>query len=119
MLADRRADALVDNFAFQWLRLQSVKEADPEGLLYPGFTRNLGQSMTRETKLLFDSVMREDRNVTDLLTANYTFVDEVLAKHYGHSQRFGKQLPACNVNRSEPVWFAGARKHSDDDVTGE
>jgi mono/diheme cytochrome c family protein len=83
MLADRRADALADNFAFQWLRLQSVKEADPDGGLYPNFTRNLGESMTRETKMLFGSVMREDRSIVDLLTADYTFVDEVLAKHYG------------------------------------
>ena len=73
----------MDNFAVQWLRLQNVKEADPDGGLFPNFTRNLGQSMTRETKLLFDSIVREDRSLLDLLTADYTFVDEVLAKHYG------------------------------------
>jgi hypothetical protein len=83
MLADRRSDALVDNFATQWLRLQNVKAAEPDSGLYPQFSRNLGQSMVRETRLLFDSIMREDRSVTDLLTANYTFVDEVLAAHYG------------------------------------
>ncbi|HWF84161.1 MAG TPA: DUF1592 domain-containing protein [Vicinamibacterales bacterium] len=83
MLADRRSQALVDNFAAEWLRLRHVKDADPDTGLYPEFSRNLGESMTRETKLLFDSIMREDRSVTDLLTANYTFVDEVLAKHYG------------------------------------
>jgi hypothetical protein len=83
MLADRRSQALVDNFAYQWLRLQSVKEADPDGGLFPQFSRNLGESMTAETKLLFESIMREDRSIVDLLTADYTFVDEVLAKHYG------------------------------------
>ena len=83
MLADPRSGALVDNFAYQWLRLQTVREADPDGMLFPNFTRNLGQSMTQETKLLFDSIMREDRNIVYLLTANYTFVDEVLARHYG------------------------------------
>jgi Protein of unknown function (DUF1588)/Protein of unknown function (DUF1592)/Protein of unknown function (DUF1585) len=83
MLADRRSDALVDNFAEQWLRLRHVKEADPDTGLFPEFSRNLGESMTRETKLLFNNVMRDDRNITELLTANYTFVDEVLAKHYG------------------------------------
>jgi hypothetical protein len=102
MLADRRSDALVDNFAFQWLRLQSVKEADPDGGLFPNFTRNLGQSMTRETKLLFDSVMREDRSVLDLLTANYTFVDELLAKHYGIPNVQGstfRRVPIADPNR--------------------
>ena len=102
MLADRRSDALVDNFAYQWLRLQSVKEADPDGGLYPQFSRNLGQSMTRETKLLFDSIMREDRGVTDLLTADYTFVDEVLARHYGIPNIQGstfRRVPVTDPNR--------------------
>ncbi|HEX3702752.1 MAG TPA: DUF1592 domain-containing protein [Vicinamibacterales bacterium] len=83
MLADRRAQGLVDNFAEEWLRLRHVREADPDTGLYPEFSRNLGESMARETKLLFDNIIREDRSVTELLTANYTFVDEVLAKHYG------------------------------------
>src|SRR5262249_26083181 len=74
MLADRRSQALVDNFAEQWLRLRGVKMADPDTGLFPEYSRNLGESMTKETKLLFDSIMREDRSVTDLLTANYTFV---------------------------------------------
>jgi len=102
MLADRRSDALVDNFAFQWLRLQSVREADPDSGIFPNFTRNLGQSMTRETKLLFDSVMREDRNIVDLLTANYTFVDEILAKHYGIPNIQGstfRRVPVTDPNR--------------------
>ena len=102
MLADRRSAALVDNFAFQWLRLQTVKEADPDGMVFPNFTRNLGQSMTQETKLVFDSIMREDRNVLDLLTANYTFVDEVLAKHYGipnvHGSAF-RRVAVTDPNR--------------------
>jgi hypothetical protein len=92
LLADPRADALVDSFAYQWLRLQTVKEADPDGGLFPNFTRNLGESMTRETKLLFRSIMREDRSILDLLTANYTFVDEVLAKHYGIPNVAGSQF---------------------------
>jgi hypothetical protein len=102
MLADRRSSALTDNFAVQWLRLQNVKEADPDGLLFSNFSRNLGDSMTRETKLLFDSIMREDRNIVDLLTANYTFVDEVLAKHYGipniHGSNF-RRVTLTDPNR--------------------
>jgi hypothetical protein len=97
MLSDRRSEALVDNFAFQWLRLQSVKEADPDSGIFPNFTRNLGQSMTKETKLLFESIMREDRNVVELLTANYTFVDEVLAKHYGIPDVLGSSFRRVSV----------------------
>jgi len=102
MLADPRADALVDNFAFQWLRLQNVKEADPDGGLFPNFTRNLGESMTRETKLLFGSIMREDRSIVDLLTADYTFVDETLARHYGIPNVQGsgfRRVPVTDPNR--------------------
>ena len=102
MLADDRATALADNFAFQWLRLQTVKEADPESLVFPNFTRNLGESMTRETKMLFESIMREDRGITELLTAEYTFVDEVLAKHYGIPDVLGnrfRRVPLTDPNR--------------------
>lgn len=102
MLADKRSAALMDNFAFQWLRLQSVKEADPDGGRYGNFTRNLGESMTRETKLLFDSLVREDRSLLDLLTADYTFVDEVLAKHYGIPNVVGsafRRVPVTDPNR--------------------
>ncbi len=83
MLADPRSEALSANFASQWLHLQNLKGVQPDAFLFPNFDRNLALSMGRETELLFDSIMREDRNVLDLLTANYTFVDELLAKHYG------------------------------------
>ena len=96
MLADSRSVALTDNFAFQWLRLQTVKEAHPESLVFPEFTRNLGESMTEETKLLFDHIKREDRSVLELLTADYTFVDEVLAKHYGIPNVPGQPIPASS-----------------------
>ncbi len=102
MLADRRSAALVDNFAEQWLRLRSVKMADPDTGLFPEYSRNLGESMTKETKLLFDSIIREDRRITDLLTADYTFVDEVLAKHYGIPNIQGstfRRVPVTDPNR--------------------
>jgi hypothetical protein len=82
MLASSRSDALTYNFAAQWLHLQNLKEVDPDGVLFPEFTRNLALSMLHETEMLFGSVMRENRPVLDLLTADYTYVDEVLAKHY-------------------------------------
>jgi len=83
MLADPRSESLSTNFAAQWLRLNAMDDVNPEGYRFPNYTRNLGISMKREVELLFDSIVREDRNVVDLLTANYTYVDEVLARHYG------------------------------------
>jgi len=83
MLADSKSETLATNFAAQWLRLTGLEEIHPEPTIFPNYTRNLAQSMKRESELLFDSIVREDRNVMDLMTADYTFVDEVLAKHYG------------------------------------
>src|SRR5207244_3575310 len=83
MLADPRSETLATNFAEQWLRLASLKALIPEPRLFRDFTRNLADSMRGEVELLFKSVIQEDRNVLDLMTANYTFVDEVLAKYYG------------------------------------
>jgi hypothetical protein len=83
MLADPRSETLATNFAAQWLRLTGLTEIHPEPTIFPDFTRNLAHSMRRETELFFDSILREDRNVLDLLTADYTYVDEILAKHYG------------------------------------
>jgi len=79
MLADPKADALVTNFGGQWLFLRELKNARPE----TRFSENLRQSFRRETELLLDSIVREDRNVLDLLTADYSFVNERIARHYG------------------------------------
>ena len=79
MLADPKADALVTNFGGQWLFLRELKNARPE----TRFSDNLRQSFRRETELLLNSIVREDRSVLDLLNADYTFVDETLAEHYG------------------------------------
>jgi hypothetical protein len=92
MLADPRSKALASNFAGQWLHLQNLKDANPDLFLYPNFDKSLSQSMRRETELLFDSIMREDRNVLDLLTANYTFVNERLARHYGIPDILGNRF---------------------------
>lgn len=102
MLADPRSEALATNFAGQWLRLAGIKDVFPEALLFPDFTRNLADSMRREVELLFDSIMREDRNVLDLLTADYTFVNEVLARHYGIPNVLGtrfKRVQLTDPNR--------------------
>ena len=83
MLGDRRAAALAERFAAQWLRLQDLDKIHPDPLLYPQFDRTLAEAMDRETKLLFEHIVREDRDVLELLTADYTFVNARLARHYG------------------------------------
>jgi hypothetical protein len=83
MLDDPRAKALSTRFAAQWLRLQDIKKNRPDPLLYPQWDDTLADGFRRETELFFDSLVREDRNVLDLLTADYTFVNERVAKHYG------------------------------------
>jgi cytochrome c553 len=83
MLADRRSQTLATNFAVQWLNLKNLDDVLPDPYQFPNFDKNLAQSMRRETELLFEDVVRGNHDVLDLLTANYTFVDERLAKHYG------------------------------------
>ncbi|HZB25698.1 MAG TPA: DUF1592 domain-containing protein, partial [Vicinamibacterales bacterium] len=83
LLADKRSDALSTRFAAQWLRLQDLETLYPEFTEYPLFDETLRDAMRRETELFFDSIVREDRNVLDLLNADYTFVNERLARHYG------------------------------------
>lgn len=82
MLASPRSEALAMRFAVQWLKLHDLEATHPDPLLYPQFDTTLAESMRRETELFFDSIVREDRDVLDLLNADFTFVDERLAKHY-------------------------------------
>ena len=83
MLTDPRSEALATRFAHQWLRLQDAAKNQPEPYFYPDFNRQLGQAMVRETELFFYDLVREDRSLLELLNADYTFVDESLARHYG------------------------------------
>ena len=83
MLADKRSEALSTRFASQWLRLQDLEVLHPEFTEYPLFDETLRDAMRHETELFFDSIVREDRNVLDLLNADYSFVNERLARHYG------------------------------------
>jgi hypothetical protein len=83
MLADPRAASLATRFASQWLRLQDARKNHPEPYLYPDFTGQLGDDMVRETELLFEYLVREDRSLLELYTADYTFLNERLARHYG------------------------------------
>jgi hypothetical protein len=102
MLADPRSEALSTRFASQWLRLQDVENILPDALLYPYFDHTLGEGFVRETQLFFDSLVREDRSVLDLLTADYTFVNERVAKHYGIPDVTGsafRRVPAPDHRR--------------------
>jgi hypothetical protein len=92
MLADPRAQALATNFAAQWLYLRNLKNFAPDPNEFPDFDDNLRQSMLTETEMFFESVVNEDRNVLDLLNANYTFVNERLAHHYGIPDIYGPRF---------------------------
>jgi hypothetical protein len=83
MLADPRADALATRFAAQWLRLQDLEKVRPDAFWYPDYDQQLADAMHRETELFFTDLVRANRSVLDLFTANYTFVNERLARHYG------------------------------------
>jgi Protein of unknown function (DUF1592)/Protein of unknown function (DUF1588)/Protein of unknown function (DUF1587)/Protein of unknown function (DUF1585)/Protein of unknown function (DUF1595) len=92
MLADQRARALGSNFAGQWLYLRNLKSLRPDEDVFPDFDDNLRQALQRETELLFESVVLEDHSVLDLLNADYTFVNERLARHYGLPNIYGDQF---------------------------
>jgi hypothetical protein len=92
MLKDPRSQALTENFAGQWLNLRGLQVTSPLPLIYPDFDDPLRQAMRREVELLFDSIVREDRSVVNLLDADYTFVNERLAKHYGIPNIYGSQF---------------------------
>ena len=83
MLASPRAEALSTRFASQWLRLQDLERVIPDPILYPYSDQTLSLALKKETELFFDSLVREDRSVLELLTADYTFVNERVARHYG------------------------------------
>jgi len=97
MLADARSRSLVSNFAEQWLYLRNLASVTPDMRLFPDFDDNLRQAFRRETELFFESIMREDRNVLDLLRANYTFVNERLARHYGIPHVYGSRFRRITV----------------------
>ena len=92
MLADPKASALVENFGDQLLYLRNLPATSPDGVYYPNWDDELRKSFRRETELLFESIIKENRNVVDLLTADYTFLNERLAQHYGIPNIYGSQF---------------------------
>ncbi len=110
MLKDPKSDALVRNFSGQWLYLRELANVQSEAR---SFDDNLRQSFRRETELLFDSILREDRPLTTLLDADYTFVDERLARHYGIPNVYGSYFRRVALGAREPAPRpARARQHA-------
>jgi hypothetical protein len=105
MLADARSRALVTNFASQWLHLRNLDGTTPDMRLFPDFDDNLRQAFRTETELFFESILREDRSVLDLLRANYTFLNERLAKHYGIPNVYGSRFR--RVTLGDDSWRGG------------
>src|SRR5688572_17066896 len=99
LLADPRADALVSNFAGQWLFLRELKNVRPDS---PDFDENLRRSFQQETELLFRAIVREDRSIIDLLDADFTFVDERLARHYGMEGILGSRVRRVSLAANDP-----------------
>ncbi|HLG56775.1 MAG TPA: DUF1592 domain-containing protein [Vicinamibacterales bacterium] len=101
MLADRKSRALVDNFASQWLMLRNLRGHIPTPGDYPNFDNELRQAFRQETELFFESIMREDRSLLDLLNADYTFVNERLARHYGLPNVYGSHFRKVTLKNEE------------------
>jgi hypothetical protein len=102
LLSDARAKSLVSNFAFQWLKMRGLDEVEPDAIVFPNFDDGLREGFRKELELFVESVIREDRSVLDLLTADYTYVNERLALHYGIPNVRGDQfrrVPLTDQNR--------------------
>jgi mono/diheme cytochrome c family protein len=97
MLADPRSETLATKFAAEWFHLADLANMQSDPVLYPQFDHTLAESMRRETELFFDSIIREDRSILDLLTANYTFVDERLAQHYSVPDVLGSRFRRIEI----------------------
>jgi Protein of unknown function (DUF1592)/Protein of unknown function (DUF1588)/Protein of unknown function (DUF1585)/Protein of unknown function (DUF1587)/Protein of unknown function (DUF1595)/Planctomycete cytochrome C len=97
MLADPRSESLVTDFASQWLSLRNLRAVTPDPRSFPDFDDNLRQSMRRETELFVGSIVREDRSILDFLNADYTFLDERLARHYGIPNIYGSRFRRVKI----------------------
>ena len=92
MLDDPRSDSLVTNFAGQWLYIRNLEQQKPDPDVFPEFDESLRQGFQQETELFFQNILREDRSVMELLDANYTFLNQRLAEHYGIPNIYGPQF---------------------------
>ena len=104
------------NFAGQWLFLRNIARIQPDPAAFPNFDENLRQSMAKETELLVESTLREDRSVVDLLKTDYTFVNQRLAEHYGIKGIYGNEFRRVALDRPEPAGPARTSQHHDGDL---
>jgi len=107
MLADHRSRALVSNFAGQWLYLRNLSRAQPDPDVFPEFDENLRQAFQRETELLIEAIVREDRSLVDLLDANFTYLNERLARHYQIADVHGANFRRVNLTDSDRFGLLG------------
>ena len=112
MLADPKSDALSTRFGSQWLRLQDLEKIYPDALLFPYYDFKLGEALKKETELFFDSIVREDRSILDLITADYTFVNERIARHYGIAERQRRRTSAASRSPTRTAAACSARAAS-------
>ena len=112
MLADARATRFMNDFAEQWLQIRNISALDPNGALFPGFDDTLRKAMVQETELFFESQVRQDRPLPELLRANYSFLNEQLAQHYGIEQHLRQPLPSRHVDGRHSLRLARVRRAS-------
>ncbi len=98
LLADRRSSRFLNDFAGQWLQMRNIHSQDPDGALFAGFNDSLRNAMVRETELFFESQVRDDRPISELLTADYTFLNQQLANHYGVEGIYGSRFRRVDWN---------------------
>lgn len=111
MLADEKSTALVQQFAVQWLQIQRLSTFSPDAKLFPSFDEKLRQAMLKETQLFFESIVKEDRSVLDLLDADYTYLNEPLARHYGIADTHGNRIGEPPTGpQGEPIQGEGFRR---------
>jgi hypothetical protein len=118
MLKDPRASELISNFTGQWLGVRSLKTSEPIVNIFPDFDDNLRSAFEREVELFFASIVSEDRSILDLLTADYTFVNERLAKHYGIPNIYGPQFRPRHASSgaADAAWPARQGRDADGDL---
>jgi hypothetical protein len=107
MVTDPRARALVDNFAGQWLVIRNLRDVIPDADLFPDFDEKLRAAFQRETELFLDSMIREDHGLLDLITADYTFVNERLARHYNIAGVYGEQFRRVTLPTAQRAGLLG------------
>ena len=119
MLDDRRATRFMNDFVGQWLQVRNIHAQDPDGALFAGFNDTLRTAMVRETELFFESQVREDRPVQDLLRADYTFLNEQLARHYGVDDLYGSHFRRVTWDDDRRHGLLGQCQPADGDVVCE